>query len=159
MAAVSIQTNTQSKRIKHLQGWHQHVKHKCTLVVSWFKKVHHSRAWWRTPLVPALGRQRQADFWVRGQPGLQSELQDSQSYTEKPCLGKKNKKQNKRYTMFPPSVLKLSSWEGTAGWFPGKELEQEDLMDEVSVLGASSLRHENPALRIPCSYSLYPILQ
>jgi hypothetical protein len=28
----------------------------------------------------------QEDFWVRGQPGLQSEFQDSQGYTEKPCL-------------------------------------------------------------------------
>jgi hypothetical protein len=46
------------------------------------------------PLIPALGRQRQADFWVRGQPGLQSEFQDSQSYTEKPCL--KNKQTNKQ---------------------------------------------------------------
>jgi hypothetical protein len=35
---------------------------------------------------------RQADFWVRGQPGLQSELQDSQGYTEKPCLEKTKKK-------------------------------------------------------------------
>jgi hypothetical protein len=43
-------------------------------------------AWWRTPLIPPLGRQRQEDFWVRGQPGLQSEFQDSQGYTEKPCL-------------------------------------------------------------------------
>jgi hypothetical protein len=34
-----------------------------------------SRAWWHTPLIPALGRLRQADFWVRGQPGLQSEFQ------------------------------------------------------------------------------------
>jgi hypothetical protein len=42
-----------------------------------------------------LGRQRQADFWVWGQPGLQSELQDSQGYTEKPCLEKPKKKQNK----------------------------------------------------------------
>jgi hypothetical protein len=40
------------------------------------------------PLIPALGRQRQADFCVRGQPGLQSEFQNSQSYTEKPCLEK-----------------------------------------------------------------------
>jgi hypothetical protein len=32
------------------------------------------------------------DFWVRGQPGLQSEFQDSQGYTEKPCLEKNNKK-------------------------------------------------------------------
>jgi hypothetical protein len=44
------------------------------------------------PLIPALGRQRQADFWVRGQPGLQSEFQDSQGYTEKPCLEKPNQK-------------------------------------------------------------------
>jgi hypothetical protein len=48
-----------------------------------------------TPLIPTLGRQRQADFWVRGQPGLQSEFQDSQSYTEKPCLEKQNKNKNK----------------------------------------------------------------
>jgi hypothetical protein len=46
----------------------------------------------RTPLIPALGRQRQVDFWVRGQPGLQSEFQDSQSYTEKPCLKNKTQK-------------------------------------------------------------------
>jgi hypothetical protein len=52
--------------------------------------------WWCMPLIPALGRQRQADFWVRGQPGLQSEFQDSQGYTEKPCLEKtKQKQQNK----------------------------------------------------------------
>jgi hypothetical protein len=30
------------------------------------------------------------DFWVQGQPGLQSEFQDSQGYTEKPCLKKPN---------------------------------------------------------------------
>jgi hypothetical protein len=47
------------------------------------------------PLIPALGRQRQADFWVQGQPGLQSDFQDSQSYTEKPCLEKPNKQINK----------------------------------------------------------------
>ena len=46
--------------------------------------------------MPALGRQRQADFWVRGQPGLQSESQDSQSYTEKPCLKKKEQKNKKQ---------------------------------------------------------------
>jgi hypothetical protein len=46
------------------------------------------------PLIPALGRQKQADFCVRGQPGLQSEFQDSQGYTEKPCLEKKQKQTN-----------------------------------------------------------------
>jgi hypothetical protein len=56
-------------------------------------KICSSRAWWRTPLIPALGRQRQADFWVWGQPGLQSECQDSQGYTEKPCLEKQKQKQ------------------------------------------------------------------
>jgi hypothetical protein len=48
-------------------------------------------------LIPALGRQRQVNFWVWGQAGLQSEFQDSQNYTEKPCLEKQNKtKQNKQ---------------------------------------------------------------
>ena len=42
-------------------------------------------------LIPTLGRQRRADFWIRGQPGLQSEFQDSQGSTEKPCLKKKRK--------------------------------------------------------------------
>jgi hypothetical protein len=32
---------------------------------------------------------------VRGQPGLQSEFQDSQDYTEKPCLEKPKKKKKK----------------------------------------------------------------
>jgi hypothetical protein len=50
----------------------------------------------------ALGRQRQVDFWVRGQPGLQSEVQDSQGYTEKPCLKNKNKnKQTNPKTLEP----------------------------------------------------------
>jgi hypothetical protein len=53
-----------------------------------FKGGQQCWAWWHTPLIPALGRQRQEDFWVQGQPGLQSELQESQGYTEKPCLKK-----------------------------------------------------------------------
>ena len=44
-------------------------------------------------LIPALGRQKQADFWIWGQPGLQSRFPDSQGYTEKTCLEKT--KQNK----------------------------------------------------------------
>jgi hypothetical protein len=58
----------------------------------WF----HAEHWWRTPLIPALGRQRQVDFWVWGQPGLQSEFQDSQGYAEKPCLKKKKKQKQKK---------------------------------------------------------------
>jgi hypothetical protein len=48
------------------------------------------------PLIPALGKQRQADFWVRGQPGLQSEFQDSQIYAENPVLKKKKRREEKR---------------------------------------------------------------
>jgi hypothetical protein len=62
------------------------------LCFSCIEIVRACRAWWRTPLIPALGRQRQVDLWVRGQPGLQSEFQDSQGYTEKPCLEKPKKK-------------------------------------------------------------------
>ena len=51
-----------------------------------------ARQWWCTPVILALGRQRQADFWVQGQPDLQSEFQASQGYTEKPCLKKKKKR-------------------------------------------------------------------
>jgi hypothetical protein len=50
-------------------------------------------------------RQRQVDFWVPGQPGLQSEFQDSQGYTEKLCFKKQNK-QKKNYEMNKG----LSSW-------------------------------------------------
>jgi hypothetical protein len=59
--------------------------------ISSIMKMVYSRQWWRMPLIPALGRQRQEDFWVRGQPGLQSEFQDSHGYTEKPFPGKQNK--------------------------------------------------------------------
>jgi hypothetical protein len=48
------------------------------------------------PLIPALGRQRQVDFWVWGQPGLQSEFQDSQGYTENPCLKNQKTKQKQK---------------------------------------------------------------
>jgi hypothetical protein len=43
--------------------------------------------------MPALWRQGQV---VQGQLGLQSKIQDSQGYTEKPCLEKTNKQTNKK---------------------------------------------------------------
>jgi hypothetical protein len=52
------------------------------------------------PLIPALWRQRQVAFSVRGQPGSQSEFQESQGYTEKPCLetNKQTYKQTNKQT-------------------------------------------------------------
>jgi hypothetical protein len=49
-------------------------------------------------LIPALGRQRQVELSVSGQPGLQIKFQDSQGYTEKPCLKQNKTKQNKQTT-------------------------------------------------------------
>jgi hypothetical protein len=72
------------------------------------------------PLIPALGRERQADFWVWGQPGLLREFQDSQGYTEKPCLKKKKKKRKKERKEKPGVVAHAfdsSTWEGEAGRF------------------------------------------
>jgi hypothetical protein len=47
------------------------------------------------PLILALCRQRQSDLRIQGQRDLQSGFQDSQGYTEKPCLEKKKKKKVK----------------------------------------------------------------
>ena len=49
-------------------------------------------------LIPALGRQRQADLWIWGQSGLQMVFQDSQGYTETCCLGMKIKKRERENT-------------------------------------------------------------
>ena len=62
------------------------------------KDVKLSWAWWHTLLIPALGGQSQVDFWVRGQPGLQNEFQNSQGYTENPVLEKKKKAKDKQTT-------------------------------------------------------------
>jgi hypothetical protein len=59
-------------------------------------------------LIPALGRQRQVDQQVQGQPGLQSEFQDSLGYTEKPCLKtnkQTNKQTNKMSPLYPSLIL------------------------------------------------------
>jgi hypothetical protein len=72
----------------------------CLMPSKLFKSSILCQVWWLTPLIPALGgRQRQVNFWVQGQPGLQSEFQDSHGYTEKPCL--KKQKQNKSSILYP----------------------------------------------------------
>ena len=48
----------------------------------------YTRLWWYMPLIPTLKRQRRANVWVWKQPGLRSEFQDNQDYTEKHSLEK-----------------------------------------------------------------------
>jgi hypothetical protein len=59
------------------------------------RKLLEARQWWCSPIIPALGRQRQTDFWVQGQPGLQCEFQDSQGYRETLSQKQNKTKQNK----------------------------------------------------------------
>ena len=74
------------------------------------KKKQQQQQQTQTPLIPALRCQRQADFWVWGEPGLQSEFLDSQGYTEKPCLEtKQNKKRYIKSTMVF-SVKRMVKW-------------------------------------------------
>jgi hypothetical protein len=106
--------------------------------ISIFKTAEWARQCWRMPLIPALGRQRQGSFWVRGQPGLQSEFQDNQGYTAKPCLEKpqtnKHKKplQNeKSFTLF--LVISKSQCVSTCirVWGPMDQKRLSDPLDLV----------------------------
>jgi hypothetical protein len=62
------------------------------------------------PLILAFGRQRQADYRVWDQPGLQSEFQDSRGYTEKSCLNKQTKKQTNQEIPRYSILTALQSW-------------------------------------------------
>ena len=51
-----------------------------------------SWAWWRMPLVPTLGKQKQVDLCeLEASLVYKSKFQDRQSYTENPCLKKPTK--------------------------------------------------------------------
>jgi hypothetical protein len=57
-------------------------------------------------------RETEADRFLSSrpaQPGLQSEFQDSQGYTEKPCLGENKKQTNKKNTKPHQLVSKYSN--------------------------------------------------
>jgi hypothetical protein len=48
---------------------------------------------------PSTWEAEAEDFWVWGQPGLQSEFQDGQGNTEKPYLKKPKKQKQKKYNI------------------------------------------------------------
>jgi hypothetical protein len=78
------------------------------------------------PSILALGRQRQVDFWVWGQPGLQSEFQNSQGYTEKPCL---KKPKTKTKTKTKPNQNKTKQKTKTKIQFPKGKIYQENYLN------------------------------
>ena len=55
-------------------------------------------AWWHTPFNPSTQEVEAGRFLSRGQPGLQSEFQNSQGYTEKPCFKKQKQKKERNET-------------------------------------------------------------
>jgi hypothetical protein len=101
----------------------------------------HCRVWWHTPLIPTLGRQRQVDFWVWGQPGI--EWVPGQPGLHRETLSRKTKKKK---SLSPPTLnywavfllgvvahtFNPSTWEAEAGgllssrsawsieWVPGQ---------------------------------------
>lgn len=56
-----------------------------------------------TPLILAL----HVEHWIQSQPGLHSEFQASQGYTESPCL-KKQIKQTKKNSWLSSEMIWLS---------------------------------------------------
>jgi hypothetical protein len=71
---------------------------KCYTDKPYLEKQNKAWQWWCMPLIPALGRQRQADFFVRGQPDLQSWV-PGQPGLHRETLSQKNQN-NKRIYMW-----------------------------------------------------------
>ena len=69
-------------------GRKQQCSHRHKIINKSLKKIVFKPGdwWWYMLLIPVFGRQRQVDLQAWGQPGLQSEFQDSQGYTERSCL-------------------------------------------------------------------------
>ena len=82
-----------------------------------------------------LGRQRQVDFWVRGQHGLHSEFQDCQGHTEKPCLKNKKQKTKKKKEKKKKWSLELA----VGYWVSKKEEEEKEEGEEEEEKGQAGL--------------------
>ena len=66
----------------------------CTIFLRCLKNWVLAGQWWHTPLIPALGRQRQADLCDLSRPAwsTRASSRTGSKATEKPCLEKKNTK-------------------------------------------------------------------
>ena len=91
------------------------------------------------PVIPALWEAEAGGF--RGQPGLQSEFQDSQGYTEKPYLEKQKTKNKKRRCGtvgvggHELKTLTLASWRSVFCWQSSDEDEELSATPELCLLG------------------------
>jgi hypothetical protein len=109
--------------------------------------------WWRRPLILAFGRQRQADFWVQGQPGLQSEFQDSQDYTEKPCLKKPTNQTNKQN----PLVKETSGWRVHRAQFKAPGLVARQSRRQETEAAAQASQEAEGSARVSLYSALSPL--
>jgi hypothetical protein len=66
------------------------------------------QAWWCMPLILELGRQRLYKGYKGSTEALQSEFQDSQGYTEKPCLEKQ--RQTNKQTKNQQGAGEMAQW-------------------------------------------------
>jgi hypothetical protein len=134
-----------------------------SLIALWsgrklFKKSSPTGQWWCTPLIPALGRQRQMDFQVRGQPGLQSEFQVSQGYTEKSCLKKKKNPPSWYEACFRLSLSHLPNvLEGTGMLrTPGTLTAPLRSVDSSSLVATTCSEGKNPSRAWRCRDRMEP---
>jgi hypothetical protein len=77
--------------------------------------------WWCKPLIPALGRQRQEDFCVQGQPGLQSSR--IARATQRNCLKKTSKQTDKQKFKRNPNIqeAEVGEFQASQGYIMRQE--------------------------------------